>query len=96
MRKNKQEIVTFKADESLWKAMKGIPNRSAFIRSAVLAALEGVCPLCRGSGILTPDQQRHWTAFAIGHSLKECEDCHQTYLACDKSPGGNVHQKTPT
>ena len=51
-RKQKTEIVTFKADESLLVAMEGIPNRSEFIRDAVSAALESVCPLCSGTGIL--------------------------------------------
>ena len=36
----KAEVVTFKADGSLLKAIEGIPNRSQFIRSAILAALE--------------------------------------------------------
>ena len=56
--RRKQEIVTFKVDEPLWEAMKGIPNRSEFIRAAILSALDSVCPLCKGSGILTPDQRR--------------------------------------
>jgi len=51
-RKTKQEIVTFKVDEPLREAMRGIPNRSEFIRSAILAALENVCPLCKGTGCL--------------------------------------------
>lgn len=29
----KQEVVTFKVDASLSEAMRGIPNRSAFIRA---------------------------------------------------------------
>ena len=61
--KKKQEIVTFKADEPLLEAMNGIPNRSEFIRAAILSALDSVCPLCKGSGILTPDQRRHWVEF---------------------------------
>ena len=35
----KQQIVTFKAEEALVEAMEDIPNRSEFIRSAILAAL---------------------------------------------------------
>ncbi len=40
----KQQIITFKAEEALVEAMEDIPNRSEFIRSAILAALDGVCP----------------------------------------------------
>jgi len=78
----KSEIITFKVDESLLEAMKGIRNRSNFIRSAVVAALEGGCPLCHGTGVLTPSQREHWNSFIRDHSLEECQDCHETYLVC--------------
>ena len=80
--KRRQEIITFKVDEALWEAMRGIPNRSEFIRSAILAALEGTCPLCKGAGSLTPDQRKHWNHFAESHSLAQCEDCHAVHLVC--------------
>jgi hypothetical protein len=88
MAKNKQEIITFKADSSLLDAMKGIPNRSAFIRSAVLAALDSMCPLCRGTGVLTPDQRKHWEAFAVDHAVTECEECHELHVVCARRPAG--------
>lgn len=78
----KQEIITFKVDEALRQALQGIQNRSEFIRSAILTALDSVCPLCKGSGILTPDQRRHWEAFAKNHVLQECQDCHAMHLVC--------------
>jgi metal-responsive CopG/Arc/MetJ family transcriptional regulator len=85
----KQEIITFKADASLLAAMKGMRNRSEFIRSAILAALDSVCPLCGGSGILTPRQHEHWRTFAARHSIEECQDCHETHLVCShESPAG--------
>jgi len=82
MKKNKTEIVTFKADESLLEAMKGIPNRSEFIRSAVMHALDSVCPLCRGTGILTEHQEAHWKDFAGDHKIEECDDCHEMHIVC--------------
>jgi hypothetical protein len=81
--KRKQEIVTFKVDQPLWDAMRGIENRSEFIRSAILSALDSICPLCKGSGILTPDQRKHWEIFAKNHTLEECTDCHAVHLVCD-------------
>ena len=81
--RKKQEIITFKVDEPLLEAMVGIPNRSEFIRSAILSALDSVCPLCKGSGILTPDQRRHWLEFTEHHALEECEDCHAVHLVCE-------------
>lgn len=79
----KKEIVTFKADPALVEAMRGVPNRSEFIRSAILAALDSACPLCRGTGILTPQQREHWQQFSRSHHLAECHDCHATHLVCE-------------
>jgi hypothetical protein len=84
--KRKSEIVTFKVDDSLLEAMKGIPNRSDFIRSAVISALEGGCPLCQGTGILTPKQREHWNSFTRDHSFVECGECHEIHLVCAKNP----------
>ena len=82
----KHDIITFKVDDALRKALQGVPNRSEFIRDAILAALDSVCPLCKGSGILTPDQRKHWDTFAEHHPLQECEDCHAFHLVCDAAP----------
>ena len=79
----KSEIISFKADQSLLEAMKIIPNRSEFIRSAVLMALNSTCPLCGGTGILTPHQKDHWNEFKQHHTLHECRDCSEYHLVCD-------------
>jgi hypothetical protein len=83
----KSEIITFKADPALAEALRGIPNRSAFIRAALTATLSGVCPLCRGSGRLTADQHRHWQAFTDTHSVEECAQCHALHLVCGVEEG---------
>jgi len=80
--KRKQEIITFKVDESLSEAIRRIPNRSEFIRSAIQTALEGVCPLCSGSGTLSPDQRRHWDSFTENHAVEQCNDCQAVHLVC--------------
>jgi len=77
-----RRIVTFKAEEALIEAMEGIPNRSEFIRSAILAALDGVCPVCRGTGVLSAAQRRHWREFRRSHELATCDDCHEVRLVC--------------
>lgn len=79
----KQSIITFKAEESLVEALRGVPNRSSFIRSAILAALENTCPVCLGTGILSPEQQGHWETFSASHSVMECRECHEWHLVCD-------------
>ena len=82
--RQKDCIITFKADLSLLDALKSIANRSEFIRAAILAALKSYCPLCGGTGVLTPNQKRHWDAFARLHPLRECEECHEIHLVCEE------------
>ena len=77
------EVITFKADRELLQAMKGINNRSAFIRQAILAALESTCPMCNGTGVLTPSQQNHWQQFSAHHHVETCESCSETHIVCD-------------
>jgi len=88
---HKPEVITFKVDADLLEAMRGIPNRSQFIRSALLAALGGGCPLCGGTGVLTPKQKEHWDAFARDHKLAECEECHEIHVVCANRPGAAPH-----
>ena len=83
--KKKQEIITFKVDEDLGEAMRDIPNRSKFIRSAIMAALGSVCPLCNGTGMLTPNQKRHWDDFAADHPLRRCKQCDERVLVCSNA-----------
>ncbi|MBF0284352.1 MAG: CopG family transcriptional regulator [Magnetococcales bacterium] len=87
----KQEIITFKADASLVEAMRGIPNRSEFLRAAVLAALQNICPVCKGAGFLTPPQKEHWNAFARGHRMEECGECSEFRIVCDAQPAASGH-----
>lgn len=78
----KETVITFKADASLLGVLSRIPNRSEFIRTAILQALDSSCPLCSGAGVLTPNQKRHWERFAAEHSIRECGDCHEVHLVC--------------
>ncbi len=84
MTQKKQELVTFKVDASLAAALKRIANRSDFIRHAILVALDNVCPLCSGSGILSPNQRKHWEQFTKKHNLEECDGCHELHLVCNE------------
>lgn len=91
-RRKKEEIITFKVDEGLAHAMDGIPNRSEFIRSAIMAALDSTCPLCRGSGIMTPDQLKHWKETAKSHTVRECAECHALTIECSSERKHHVHR----
>jgi hypothetical protein len=80
---NRTEIVSFKVDAALAEALRSVDNRSEFIRNAVLAAMDSACPLCRGTGVLSPKQKEHWEEFSRNHSLAECKECHEFHLRCE-------------
>lgn len=81
--RSKDQIITFKSDAALVEAMEGIPNRSEFIRAAIIAALDGPCPLCHGTGVLSPKQQEHWQEFQRTHSVATCDECHERLIVCN-------------
>ncbi|WP_020611201.1 hypothetical protein [Sediminispirochaeta bajacaliforniensis] len=83
MAQQKEETITFKADPTLAELLRRVPNRSEFIRKALFAQLDNICPLCQGSGYLTPDQKNHWEKFSKHHHVVRCESCHEYYLSCD-------------
>ncbi|MBN1698373.1 MAG: CopG family transcriptional regulator [Spirochaetales bacterium] len=82
MAKQKHDVVTFKVESSLAAILKKLPNKSAFIRNAILKSFENLCPLCQGSGILSIDQKEHWDRFKANHPLKKCSECESFYLEC--------------
>ncbi len=82
----KEEIITFKVDERLSRELARIPNRSEFIRRAILSSLDNLCPLCGGTGVLSADQGEHWRDFARSHQVVECETCHAYHLVCSSQP----------
>jgi hypothetical protein len=79
---SKDEIITFKVDTQLAEVLRRIPNRSQFIRTAVLSSLDHLCPLCQGLGILSPDQRTHWDEFSEHHEVQECGTCGSVHLVC--------------
>lgn len=78
------EVVSFKAEPPLLEALDALPNRSEFIRAAIVAALEGACPLCGGSGVLGVRQRRHWESFVKGHKVKRCKECKGLTISCEQ------------
>jgi hypothetical protein len=89
----KNEIITFKVDEALAELIHRVPNKSEFIRQAIMAALDNTCPLCQGTGSLNPDQKRHWDAFAAHHEIEKCTDCNAIHIHCElEAP---VHTPAP-
>ncbi|MEA1910770.1 MAG: CopG family transcriptional regulator [Spirochaetota bacterium] len=84
MSENKQDVITFKVDSALAEIIRMQPNISDFIRKAVLSAIENSCPLCQGTGIITPQQKLHWESFLETHKIEKCNDCDAVHLVCSK------------
>ena len=80
---NKTDLVSFKVEPALAELIDRLPNKSDFIRKAILAALDNTCPLCQGSGVLTPAQREHWDRFTAHHHVERCGDCQAVYLSCE-------------
>ena len=81
--KSQERIFTFKTDDQLARQLDQIANKSEFIRKALLAALDHDCPLCHGSGLLTPEQRRHWDHFLTMHTLEKCDECNAVHYVCN-------------
>jgi hypothetical protein len=86
-------LFTFKADPALAEALRAVPNRSLFIRTALLAALDSACPLCLGTGVLTLEQRGHWEQFVQHHPLRECHDCSARHPVCDHEHNEHAHDE---
>jgi DnaJ-class molecular chaperone len=69
------EVVTFKLDKATMQLMKGIENRSEFIRNAILGALDNMCPFCKGTGVLNVHRKKHWEQLANQHQQRVCKEC---------------------
>lgn len=90
---SKAEVVTLKVEPQLVEAMRHVPNRSAFIRTAILNALQSACPLCQGTGVLSPRQKEHWDAFAEDHALEECSQCNELHLICKSAKAPRTRRR---
>lgn len=78
------EVITFKVDKDIVKRLKGVKNRSDFIRMAIFNALENACPVCKGSGILSGERKKHWDEFTARHHTQECKKCNGLVVTCKK------------
>jgi hypothetical protein len=80
---SKTDLITFKVEHPLAELINKMPNKSDFIRKSILASLQNTCPLCQGTGVLTPQQQGHWKSFTEHHKIERCADCNAVHLQCD-------------
>lgn len=78
----KADVISFKVDAALAEELARVPNRSEFIRRALVNALAEVCPLCNGTGQLDQRARKHWKRFSADHPLQKCGKCNSYHLVC--------------
>jgi hypothetical protein len=71
----KSEIVAFKVEEDLAQFLNNLPNKSDFIRKAILAQFGMTCPLCTGTGVVPRGIHDHYKPIIAEHDEKPCERC---------------------
>ncbi len=81
MPEQKQTVVSFRVDHHLAKILDSLPDKSTFIRQAILQRFHTACPFCRGRGVM-PQVIAEWLQAQIPpHDAVECECCHYNYPA---------------
>ena len=77
----KQIVVSFRVDQHLAEILNELPDKSAFIRDAILQRFHTVCPFCQGRGVL-PQLLAQWLkAHVPNFEAVECTCCHFAYPA---------------
>jgi hypothetical protein len=71
----KSQIVAFKVEDDLAAFLDKLPNKSEFIRRAILAQFAMNCPLCTGTGVVDKGVHTHYTAVIAEHNQRPCEKC---------------------
>jgi hypothetical protein len=71
----KKQIVAFKVEDALADFLDALPNKSEFIRKAVLAQFGMTCPLCAGSGVVDRGIHDHYEPVIADHNSHACEKC---------------------
>ena len=83
----KSQIVAFKVEDSLATFLDALPNKSEFIRRAILAQFGMNCPLCTGTGVVPRGVHDHYKPVIADHNTRPCEKC-KTAVAFPMSAEG--------
>ena len=81
MSQAKQTVVSFRVDQHLAEVLNSLPDKSAFIRDAILRRFYTTCPFCQGRGVL-PQVILDWLRARLpDYEAIECTCCHYEYPA---------------
>ena len=67
--------VTFRVEIELEELLNRVPNRSGFIRKAILAYLSNTCPFCIGKGMLPFGMQTNIAEILKNHAQRPSAGC---------------------
>lgn len=71
----KSRTVAVKVEEEIADFLDRLPNKSDFIRQAILAQFRMACPLCTGSGTVPRGLGDHFAPVVQRNRGKKCEKC---------------------
>jgi hypothetical protein len=71
----KSQIVAFKVEAELAEFLDKLPNKSDFIRKAIVAQLGMACPLCAGSGVVPRGLHDHYEVVISKNNTRKCDKC---------------------
>jgi len=71
----KPEVVAFKVEKELAELLNKLPNKSAFIRKAIVAQLGMACPLCNGKGVVPRGLHDHYASLMATLNNRPCAKC---------------------
>ena len=71
----KSQIVAFKVEEDLAEFLNKLPNKSAFIRKAIVSQLGMACPLCTGTGVVPRGLHDHFAPILAKNNTRKCDGC---------------------
>lgn len=74
-RSPKTQIVAFKVEQELAEFLDQLPNKSDFIRKAIVAQFGMTCPLCTGTGVVARGLHKHYSPVLAAHRDRPCEKC---------------------
>jgi hypothetical protein len=81
MSQQKQTVVSFRVDRHLAEILDRLPDKSTFIREAILRRFHVACPFCGGRGVL-PKALADWLrARTPKFEAIECTCCRYAYPA---------------
>lgn len=74
----KTQIVAFKVEEELAEFLNKLPNKSDFIRKAIVAQFGMTCPFCDGAGVVSRGLHKHYAPLIAENRDRPCDNCSES------------------